>query len=41
MELIQYQKMDWRVVKWSIINTFELGHVDVDNDQWDDFGSFE
>lgn len=31
--MIPYHKMDWRVVKWSIINTFELGHVELDEDQ--------
>lgn len=39
--MIPYDEMDWRVVKWTIINTFELGHVEEDKDQWDEFGSYE
>ena len=39
--MIPYHKMDWRVVKWSFLNTFELNYVELDDDQWDEFGSYE
>lgn len=41
LEMIPYHEMDWRVVKWSIINTFNLGRVDPDMDTWDWFGAQE
>ena len=37
--MIPYHKMDWRVIKWMIINTFNLCQVEEDKDSWDEFGS--
>jgi hypothetical protein len=41
IEMIPYHRMDWRVVKWTIINTFNLCRRVVDPDTWDWFGTQE